>query len=96
MEPAGFRDRRGPEHDSRGGLTCCSASVLSFGCSPVSRRDFEDAMNEELRFHIEQYADDLRRSGVPREEALRRARMEFGALTTCRKTAGRRAAFPVR
>jgi predicted permease len=50
----------------------------------TSRRDFEAAMNEELRFHIEHYADDLRRSGVPREEALRRARMEFGALEAVR------------
>ena len=32
-------------------------------------RDFEDGMTEELRFHIEQYADDLVRSGVPPEEA---------------------------
>ncbi len=37
-------------------------------------------MNEELRFHIEQYADDLRRSGLSREEALRRARIELGAV----------------
>jgi predicted permease len=42
-------------------------------------------MNEELRFHIEQYADDLRRSGVPREEALRSARMEFGAFDGVRE-----------
>ena len=30
-----------------------------------SRRDFEQGMTEELRFHIEQYTDDLVRSGVP-------------------------------
>ena len=35
-------------------------------------------MAEELRFHIDAYADDLIRSGVPREQALRRARVEFG------------------
>ena len=49
-------------------------------------------MNEELRFHIEQYAEDLRRSGVPAEEALRRARMEFGGLDAvkgdCREARG--------
>ncbi len=50
----------------------------------TSRRNFEAAMNEELRFHIEQYAEDLRRSGVAREEALRRARMEFGAFDAVR------------
>ena len=41
-------------------------------------------MNEELRFHIEQYAADLKRSGVPRDEALRRARMEFGGFDAVR------------
>jgi len=37
-------------------------------------------MDSELRFHIENYADDLIRKGVPREEALRRARLEFGGV----------------
>ncbi|HWB86168.1 MAG TPA: ABC transporter permease [Bryobacteraceae bacterium] len=50
----------------------------------TARRDFEAAMNEELRFHIEQRAEDLTRSGIPRDEALRRARMEFGALDAVR------------
>lgn len=45
-----------------------------------SRRDFEAGMTEELGFHIEQYAEDLVRSGVPREAAFRRARVEFGGL----------------
>jgi predicted permease len=42
------------------------------------RRDFEDGMSEELRFHIEQYTDDLMRSGVSREKAARQIRMELG------------------
>jgi predicted permease len=58
----------------------------------TSRRDFEASMNEELRFHIEQHVDDLTRSGVPREEAVRRARMEFGAFDAvtgdCREARG--------
>ena len=58
----------------------------------TSRRDFEAGMNEELRFHIDQYADDLRRSGVSREEALRRARMELGGVdvvkSDCREARG--------
>jgi len=49
-------------------------------------------MSEELRFHVEQYAEDLRRSGVPREEAFRRARTEFGAVdavrSDCREARG--------
>ena len=48
----------------------------------TSRRDFEQGMTEELRFHIEQYTDDLVRSGVPPEEAARRARIEFGGLNS--------------
>jgi predicted permease len=56
------------------------------------RRDFEDGMTEELRFHIEQYTDDLVRSGVSPEEAARRARIEFGNLNSvkgdCREARG--------
>ena len=44
-----------------------------------SRDAFERGMTEELRFHIEQYTDDLVRSGLSAEEAARRARLEFGA-----------------
>jgi predicted permease len=58
----------------------------------TSRCDFESALNEELRFHIEQYAEDLRRSDVPPEEALRRARIEFGTFDAvkgdCREARG--------
>ena len=38
------------------------------------RAQFEDSMTEEVRFHLEQYAADLRRAGVPDQEALRQAR----------------------
>jgi predicted permease len=58
----------------------------------TSRRDFEAGMAEELRFHLEQYTDDLVRSGVSREEAFRRARLEFGGLNSvkgdCREARG--------
>ena len=58
----------------------------------TSRGDFEAGMNEELRFHIEHYAEDLCRSGMPQAEALRRARMEFGGLDAvkgdCRESRG--------
>jgi len=43
------------------------------------RRKFENDMDEELRFHIENYTEDLIRSGIDRNEAERRARIEFGA-----------------
>ena len=58
----------------------------------ASRRDFEAGMAEELRFHIEQYTDDLIQSGMPREEADRRARIEFGGVSRiqgdCREASG--------
>ena len=58
----------------------------------TSRRDFEDGMSEELHFHIEQYTEDLVRSGIPTEEARRRARLELGGLNTvkadCRQARG--------
>ncbi|MCU1239560.1 MAG: permease [Candidatus Acidoferrum typicum] len=43
------------------------------------RREFEDGMSEELRFHFEQYTDDLVRSGVSPEKAARLARRELGS-----------------
>jgi len=43
------------------------------------RRDFEEGMSEELRFHIEQYTDDLVRSGMSREKAARVIRAELGS-----------------
>ncbi len=56
------------------------------------RRDFEDGMSEELRFHIEQYVDELVRSGMSPEKAARFARMELGSLDTvkedCREQRG--------
>jgi predicted permease len=58
----------------------------------TSRNHFEDGMSNELRFHIEQYTEDLVRSGVSPEEASRRARMEFGGLNSikadCRQARG--------
>lgn len=58
----------------------------------TSRRDFEDGMSEELGFHIEQYTEDLLRSGVPAREAMRRARLEFGNVVNvkddCRRATG--------
>jgi predicted permease len=47
----------------------------------ISRRKrFEGDMDNELRFHIAAYVDDLVRSGIDRREAERRAGIEFGAV----------------
>jgi putative ABC transport system permease protein len=40
----------------------------------------ESEMDAELRFHMEAYAEDLIRSGVLHQEAMRRARLEFGGI----------------
>jgi len=57
-----------------------------------SRSRAESEMDAELRFHVEAYAEDLVRSGTPRAEALRRARLEFGAIDAakeeCREAVG--------
>ena len=42
------------------------------------RAQMDAEMEEELRLHIEIRADDLERSGLPRADAARRARIEFG------------------
>ena len=58
----------------------------------MRRSRMESEMDAELRFHIETFAEDLVRSGVPRGEALRRARIEFGgverAKEECREARG--------
>lgn len=46
----------------------------------LQRSRMESEMDAELRFHVEAYAEDLVRKGVPRPEALRSARSEFGGI----------------
>jgi predicted permease len=56
------------------------------------RRRMESEMDAELRFHLESYAEDLINSGASRQEALRRARVEFGGIERakeeCREARG--------
>src|SRR5262245_33243544 len=58
----------------------------------TARRTFEAGLEAELRFHIEQYTEDLVRSGVSPEEARRRANLELGGIDTvkeeCREARG--------
>src|SRR4029453_12566268 len=58
------------------------------------RSRFEREMDEELRFHIESYAEDLVRAGVPPADARRRAAAEFGGVEArredCRQAIGLR------
>src|SRR5712675_1884450 len=54
------------------------ASLRSVVSALFHRSRFDNEMEEELRAHIQDCANDLKRSGVPRAEAERRARIEFG------------------
>ena len=54
--------------------------LRSWTRSALRRPRMESEVSDELRFHIETYAEDLVHRGIPREEALRRAKAEFGAV----------------
>jgi predicted permease len=58
------------------------------------RADFEREMQDEMRIHLELYQADLRRRGVPEEDARRRAFAEFGSVDArkeeCRDAVGLR------
>ena len=47
--------------------------------SVLRRGRLESDMADEMAFHLAARAEALEREGLPREEALRRARLEFGA-----------------
>ncbi|MCY4122631.1 MAG: ADOP family duplicated permease, partial [Acidobacteria bacterium] len=70
--------------------------LRSFLTAWTGRERFEDSLDEEVRFHLDTYAEDLVRSGVPRREALRRARIHFGSVEgmkdNCRQARGLRLA----
>jgi putative ABC transport system permease protein len=66
--------------------------IRSWSRALRQRSRTEADMDAELRSHIESYAEDLIRSGIPRGEALRRARLEFGGIERvkeeCRESRG--------
>jgi hypothetical protein len=53
-------------------------SLRSFASNLFHRSETDREIEEELRSHIQHRADDLERDGLPRAEAERRARIEFG------------------
>lgn len=55
------------------------SSIRAVVSALFHRRRNENELNEELRTHVQNRADDLQRSGLRRAEAERRARIEFGA-----------------
>ena len=62
--------------------------------SRLRRSRFEQDMAAELSSHIERYVEDLVARGLPRDQAERRARGEFGSLQSvkeeCREAVGLR------
>jgi putative ABC transport system permease protein len=54
------------------------SSLRSVVSAMLNRPRVEKDTDEELRAHVQNRADDLQRSGLTREEAERRARIEFG------------------
>src|SRR4051812_41366360 len=72
-----------------------AASRLRSWIRAVLRRSrLERQLDDELHFHIDSYAADLQRVGLPLEEAYRRARREFGGVEArkeeCRDALGLR------
>src|SRR5438046_8953824 len=47
-----------------------------------NRSQMESELDDEMRFHVESRAQDLLRSGLSREDAHRRARIEFGSMVS--------------
>jgi len=54
--------------------------IRSWFNAMLRRSRMESEMDAELRFHIETFAEDLIRDGMARDEAMRRARIEFGGI----------------
>ena len=69
------------EYGKEGGRTMTIWSRLRSWLQATFRRSrVESEMETELRFHIDAFAEDLVWGGVSREEAIRRARLEFGGI----------------
>src|ERR1051326_7279675 len=70
------------------------ARIRSFWMGLFRRSEVERDLTDELRAHIEERAAAIERTGVERPEALRRARLEFGAVENykehCREARGLR------
>ena len=56
------------------------AQLRSWLAGVLRRNQFEHDLDDEVKLHITLRADDLERAGLSREEAERRARVEFGGV----------------
>src|SRR5215475_7545986 len=80
VEPDGRRHRRNPERNAGGSMSLRSR-LRTWWKAVTHSEQLNGEIEDELAFHIEAYANDLMRSGLPRDEALRRARVELGGLS---------------
>ena len=63
-------------------------SDLIFRLRSLFRRsNVESEIDEELRFHFEQQVEKHIRSGLPRQDALRQTRLDFGQLDAIQRRA---------
>jgi predicted permease len=66
--------------------------LRSWTSATVRSSRMERDMDDEMRFHVEAHAAELMRGGVPKDQALRQARLEFGSVETakseCRDAVG--------
>ena len=90
-----FVDADGIDSQGEAGGAMRLRSRISTWWRAVSRgRELDRQIGEELEFHIESYAEDLVRRGLPRDEAMRRARAELGSIAArkenCRSAWGTR------
>ena len=69
-----------------------ASQLRSWWRSLFARDERDREMGDEFAFHIDEYAGELERSGVSREQALRQARLKFGAVSAlsedCREANG--------
>src|ERR1700756_520309 len=91
VEPHGRRYRRNSAKHT-GGSMMLWRRLRSWLRAVMRRSRMEREMEAELRFHVEAFAEDLVRNGLPWSEALRRARIEFGGIERakeeCREARG--------
>jgi predicted permease len=70
------------------------AQLRSLAAGLLRRKRLEQSMDDEMRFHIDAYTNDLIRSGGSRKDAERRARIQFGGVEAfkehCRDARGLR------
>src|SRR5262247_2278130 len=53
--------------------------------SLIRRREIEDRLDDEIRFHVEQQIEKNRRAGMTRDEARRQALIRFGGVEQVRE-----------